>query len=100
MNVGEKVSSKKFHIIKNIALVTQLGFSMALPIVAGVYFGNWLDKRFGTQPFLLITCLIVFSISSFINLFKLTGVKKKKKGEEVGEATKDTTERIDGEGKQ
>lgn len=75
------MSSKKFDIFKNIALVTQLGFSMALPVVAGVYIGAWLDKRFGTAPFLLIVCLLMFSVSSFINLFKLTGVKSKKKRE-------------------
>ncbi len=76
--MGEKVHSKKFAIIKNLALVTQLGLSMALPIVAGVYLGSWLDGYFDTQPILLIVCLIIFSIGSFINLFKLAGIKKKK----------------------
>ncbi len=82
------MSPKKFDIVKNLALVTQLGISMALPIVAGVYIGSKLDEYFGTQPILLIICLIVFSIASFINLFKIAGIKNKK-------STKDTVEFIE-----
>ncbi len=81
--MGEDLSFKKFGIIKNIALVTQLGLSMALPVVAGVYIGAWLDKRFETQPLFLLVCLIVFSIGSFVNLFKLAGVKKRRTIEDV-----------------
>ncbi len=73
------MAPKKFGIVKNLALVTQLGLLMALPIVAGVYIGSWLDGYFGTQPILLIICLIIFSLGSFVNLFKLAGVNKKNK---------------------
>ncbi len=87
------MAPKKFGIIKNLALVTQLGLSMALPIVAGVYIGKWLDDYFGTQPTLLIICLIVFTMGSFVNLFKMAGIKKKK----VTNETDDIKNELDGE---
>ncbi len=69
--------------IKNIALLTQLGFSMALPIVAGVYIGSRLDNYFNTAPLFLLVLLFIFSISSFVTLFKLSGVSKTKKRSDV-----------------
>ncbi len=72
------MSSKKYSALKNLALLSQLGFSMALPIFAGVYLGSKLDDYLGTAPLFLIIFLILFTSTSFMSLFKLAGVKSTK----------------------
>ncbi len=74
--------NNKIEILKNLVLVTQLGISVSLPIIAGVYIGAYLDNKFGTAPIFLIVCLIMFSIGGFANVFKMVGFKKKKTDEE------------------
>lgn len=44
---------------------------MSLPILVGVILGKWLDDFFHTSPILLLTCIIIFSISAFLSLFRL-----------------------------
>ncbi len=75
--------SNKLGFLKNLAMVTQLGLSMALPLVAGVYIGAKLDKYFDTAPILLILCLFIFGIGAFVNMFRLAGLKKRKKDKNI-----------------
>lgn len=44
------------NVIKNLAMVTQVGISMLAPVVLCVFVGQWLDAKFGwnTVPVLLI----------------------------------------------
>ncbi len=83
--IGKNVRPDKFGFLKNLALVTQLGLSMALPLVAGVYIGAKLDNYFNTGPILLLLCLLIFGVGSFMNMFRLAGIRKKKKNLSVKE---------------
>lgn len=37
----------------------QLGFAIALPLVALIFLGLWLDKRWGTAPIFVITGIVL-----------------------------------------
>ncbi len=73
------MANNKVEIGKSMVLISQIGLSMSTPIIVGVFLGSKLDNYFGTQPLFLILLLFVFSFASFINLFKLAGVKKTNK---------------------
>ncbi|MTI46870.1 AtpZ/AtpI family protein [Sporosalibacterium faouarense] len=64
--------SNKSNILKNLALVSQIGISMIVPILGGIFLGNFLDKKFGTGVIFLIILSIIGIMASFLNLFKMT----------------------------
>lgn len=61
----------KSHALKNLALLSYIGISMTVPIVAGVYAGRWIDTKFDTQPLFLFVFIILGVIVAFSNLFKV-----------------------------
>lgn len=71
--------NNRLSILENLALVTQIGISMAIPIIAGIFIGNLIDKKLNTGILFLIILTIVGVIISFRTLFKITmrGIKKK-----------------------
>ncbi len=48
-----------------------LGFYLAIPLLAGVSGGIILDNWFQTKPIFTISLIILGSIASFYNLFRL-----------------------------
>jgi ATP synthase protein I len=63
--------------LKKLAEVSSLGLMLPSSIVVGLIFGHFLDRLFGTHPWLLLifTCLGV--ISGLLSLFR--GLKKYEK---------------------
>jgi F0F1-type ATP synthase assembly protein I len=53
----------------NLALLTQLGLSMFLPIAGCFFIGRYLDQRFGTAPWLLLVMTVLGVMAAFRNLF-------------------------------
>jgi len=74
--------ARKSSVFENLALMSQIGISMIMPIIMGLYIGNWLDNRLGTGPVFLFIFIIMGIISAFISVYKLTqrqfGQKKRK----------------------
>ena len=64
--------------LRNLALISQVGFSMIAPILVGVYLGQFIDKKVGTNGVFTIILIIIGVGGSFVNLFKLTGGSKGK----------------------
>lgn len=62
---------------QNLVFVSQIGISMALPIFAGVYGGNWLDQRIGTNGIFLLLGILFGVGTSFMNLYKIAITKSK-----------------------
>ncbi len=52
------MKKRKGHVLQNLALVSYIGISMMVPILAGVVAGRWLDQRFGTNPIFLFILII------------------------------------------
>ncbi len=59
-------------ILQNLALVSQIGLSMAIPILGGVYLGKFLDDKLNTGFIFLAIFSVLGIITSFISLFKIT----------------------------
>ena len=49
----------------------QSGTMLVAPMVALGAIGFWLDRRFGTKPWLLLAGLIVGMVGGFVNFFRL-----------------------------
>ena len=69
----------KSNILKNLALVSQIGISMVVPIVGGIALGNLVDNWLGTGVIFLVILTIVGIMSSFLTLFKITTKDHKRK---------------------
>ncbi|WP_242866834.1 AtpZ/AtpI family protein [Abyssisolibacter fermentans] len=59
------------QILRNLALVSQIGISMLVPIVGGVFLGNYIDKLLGIDIIFLCVFTILGIIISFMNLYKI-----------------------------
>jgi ATP synthase protein I len=64
------VAGKDAAPLKFIGLVIRLGMSMALPVIAGVLGGRFLDRRMGTGNVFLVVSAIAGIIISFVNLYR------------------------------
>ena len=56
---------------ESLALMGQLGFVIAIPIVLGALLGSFLDSRFHTGPFLLLFGLLLGLISGIYGAYRL-----------------------------
>ena len=48
-----------------------VGFQLAATVIGGLFFGSWLDKKFGTDPWLTVIGLVLGSVGGFYNLIRL-----------------------------
>lgn len=48
-----------------------VGYYLAVPLIVGVFGGNWLDQQCNTKPVFTIILLFLGSIAAFYNLYKL-----------------------------
>lgn len=48
-----------------------LGFQLVAAILIGVFGGQWLDKKFGTDPWLMMLGLFLGAGAGFYNLFRI-----------------------------
>jgi predicted F0F1-ATPase subunit len=60
------------NVFKNLALITQIGLSMVIPIIIGVYLGGFIDDKVGTKMVFRLIFLLLGVTTAFVNLFKLT----------------------------
>jgi len=61
-----------FKVYENLVLLTQIGLIMMIPIFAGVYIGNWIDKQLNTGSIFLLIFVLVGVASAFMNFYKFT----------------------------
>lgn len=54
--------------IRTLGFCSSIGIAMALSIALGAGIGHFLDKKFGTQPWLFFIFLCVGVIAAFRNL--------------------------------
>ncbi len=60
-----------YRVFKYLALVSQIGFVMAIPIFGMVFVGSWLDNLFHTRGILLIICILAGIYMAFYNLYRI-----------------------------
>lgn len=71
-----------FGIAKAITLITQIGITMIVCIFFGVWGGNWLDEKLGTNGICLIVCILISIAGGFVNVYKLLMKGSKKRDDE------------------
>lgn len=66
MGKKEEIDRKKIWWQPSIQLFARLSGWIAGPVIMAVFLGKWLDRKYGTEPWLfLVTVLIAFLWSSF-----------------------------------
>lgn len=63
------------NMYENLALVTQVGLSIVIPILLGVYLGGILDEKLNLNGVFTLSFIILGAGAGFLNLFKLIDKK-------------------------
>ena len=50
---------------------SSIGIEMAVSVLVGYLMGQWLDGKFGTQPWLTVTFMLLGIAASFVALFRM-----------------------------
>lgn len=72
-------NKKNKNSLANLALITQIGLSVITPILLGVYIGQFVDKKVGTNGVFSIIFILLGVGGGFMNLFKLASPRDKEK---------------------
>lgn len=62
---------KDYGMYKNLAIISQVGLEMLVPILGSVWLGNKLREWFGFGPIALLVCILLGVVTAFINLFRI-----------------------------
>ena len=73
---------KKKGWVRALALLEQVGFSMAVPIFLCVFIGIFLDNTTNKSPLFLVIFIILGVGSAFRNLFYIVGKEAKRGGKD------------------
>jgi len=65
---NEKIDSPKFHNLE----AMNVGYYVVIPILIGIFLGLYLDSRFRTKPTFTLILILLGSVASFYNLYRLT----------------------------
>ena len=56
---------------KGLGLIMSAGFTMAASVLFGYFAGSWLDKYFGTKPWLTLIMFILGTAAGLKSLYNL-----------------------------
>ncbi len=65
-----------------------VGFQLAGAVIGGLLLGNWLDHKYGTEPWLALVGLMIGCVGGFYNLIRLLTWHQDRK-EKKAEAPRD-----------
>ncbi len=68
---GSKKLSDRDSFMMAFGIYGALGFQLVASLLVGVFGGQWLDKKFGTQPWLMMLGLFLGVGAGFYNLFRV-----------------------------
>lgn len=93
------MSNKKsyYKSLSNLALISQIGISMVVPIIGCVWFANFLMKRFGLGVWVLFLFILLGVVTAFMNLYKLAAFSNKDIEEDKKEREKEKQDKKNGE---
>lgn len=61
--------NRKGSLIRGVGFVSELGFTISIPLVGGVLLGTSLDNKFNSYPKMTLSLLFLGILISFINLY-------------------------------
>jgi len=68
----------KKSLLFSFSYIGQIGFATAIPLVIFAVLGRWLDKKYGTSPYLLLLGILVATVQIFFYLRKIIQVASEK----------------------
>ena len=57
--------------IRGVGFASSVGFLLVTATVIGWLFGRWLDKKLGTDPWLMLTFTLIGVAAGFYEMFKI-----------------------------
>lgn len=57
--------------IRNAGLASTAGIVLVVATFIGFFFGQWLDKRLGTEPWLTLLLTLMGIVAGFIEVFRI-----------------------------
>ncbi len=93
------MSNKKdyYKTFSNLALISQIGFSMVVPIIGCVWLANFLMKKFDLGVWVLFLLVILGVVTAFANLYKLAAFSNKDIEKDKEKRQKEQKSKKDGE---
>lgn len=76
----ERSAEKVVSALRAAAIVSGIGFTMAVSLALGALGGAWLDRRWGTEPWLTVVGFLLGSIGGFLEMLRLVALAGKDKG--------------------
>lgn len=76
----ERSAEKVVSALRAAAIVSGIGFTMAVSVALGALGGAWLDRRWGTEPWLTVVGFLLGSIGGFLEMLRLVALAGKDKG--------------------
>jgi F0F1-type ATP synthase assembly protein I len=67
----KKKGSDRDSLLMAFGIYGAVGLQLVVALLAGVFLGNWLDRKWGTAPWLLFLGIILGCGGGFYNLFRL-----------------------------
>lgn len=66
------MAKEKMVLLKTISLAWELGYTIAVPLVALAFLGRFLDKKYETSPIFLLSGILLAIAISGIMVFRKT----------------------------
>ncbi len=75
------MAGSKFKMYENLVYLTQIGISMIIPILGGLFIGKFIDEKMGTTSIFMLTFIVLGVVVAFMNVYKMVmkGYRKKDK---------------------
>jgi ATP synthase protein I len=67
----KKKGSRPDSLLMAVGIYGAVGLQLVVSLLVGVFLGQWLDRKWGTEPWLLFLGVILGSSAGFYNLFRL-----------------------------
>lgn len=83
------MEEKDRKLLRMLGVLSTVGLTMVFATVIGLFFGHWLDTKFGTTPWMTGLFLLLGIIAGFRNLF----VHVKQSQDELDGRNKDKNDR-------
>ena len=83
---------KKSDVLRYLSSLTQLGLSIAVPPILCIFFGLWLQKKWGVGDWVIVVCLLVGIVSgacSFLSFIRVARFRAEKKENDTHETEQD-----------
>lgn len=65
--------------VRALAEVANFGLYMGVAILMGYYLGSYLDRRWNTEPWLMLVCIVGFMVAAFVKFIQSAGEVDRKR---------------------